>query len=166
MQRLLLSRIPCLVSRSVSRFLIRPLGIRESLVGFELLRDGNPAAEERRDIREEFTLWDPEGLPHPAYPDMEVQCAMTGREVMEWQEQAWADHARRTRRLFGASPLSGVPRAGAPLRGVLAFPLPFWSDKGRWTLRHRNGEFWNFSPTQVHDGLSRPLPPAGERPDE
>jgi hypothetical protein len=144
------------------RHLIRPLGLRECLVGFELLREGIPTAKARRDIREEWTLWDPEGLPHPAYPDMEVQRAMTGREVMEWQEQAWAEHAGMTRRLFGASPLAGVPRAGAPLRGVLAFPIAYWSDKGRWTLRHRNGEFWNFTPAQIHDGTPRPTPPAGE----
>ncbi len=146
----------------MSLYQIRPLGTRECLVAFELIRGRMAEQQGFRDVREEWTLWDPEGLPHPAYPDIEITRAMTGREVLEWQEQAWGEHVAMTRRLFGAVPLSGVPNAGVPSRGLLAFPIPYGSEKGRWTLRHRGGEYWNFTSAQIRDGMPRSVPPAGE----
>ena len=139
---------------------IRPLGLRESLLTFEVSGDAALAETTPTDIREAFVLWNPQGRPHAAYPELSVERPMSGREVMEWQQQAWAKHVAQTRRLFGAAPLAGVPRADRPLRGLLAFPVELFSDSGRWTLAHKAGWQWYFSPDQLRNGARAPIPPA------
>jgi hypothetical protein len=146
----------------MSLFRVRPLGCRENLVAFELYRERLPSSMDESDVREEFTLWDPLGGPHKAYPDTPIEQAMTGRELVRLQAARWADHAALTRRLFGSSPVSGTPRPDMPIRGVIAFPVEIWSEQGRWMLEHRSGPRWYFSPGQLRDGLPRALPPARE----
>ncbi len=139
---------------------IRPLGLRESLLTFEVTGDAVLTETTSTDIREAFVLWNPQGRPHTAYPNLTVEHPMTGREVMEWQQEAWAAHVAQTRRLFGAAPLSGVPRPDQPLRGLLAFPVELFSGTGRWTLAHQEGWRWYFSPDQLRNGTRAAVPPA------
>jgi hypothetical protein len=144
----------------MSVFSIRPLGLRENLLAFELQGDAIWKEAKPADIREAFVLWNPQGRPHAAYPELTITRAMTGREVLEWQREAWAVHVTMTRQRFGAAPLSGVPRQDQPLRGILAFPVELFSGKGRWTLVHKGGWRWYFSPEQLRDGTRLPVPPA------
>lgn len=144
----------------MSVFSIRPLGLRENLLAFELQGDAVWKEVKPSDIREAFVLWNPQGRPHAAYPVLNVERPMTGREVMEWQQEAWTGHVTMTRRLFGAAPLSGVPPQDRPLRGILTFPVELFSAKGRWTLVHKGGWRWYFSPDQLRDGTRSPVPPA------
>lgn len=144
----------------MSVFSIRPLGLRENLVAFELQGDAIWKENQPSDIREAFVLWNPQGRPHSAYPVLEIEHPMSGRTVMEWQQQAWQTHVATTRQLFGAAPLAGIPRQDRPLRGVLAFPVELFSDTGRWTLAHKGGWQWYFSPAQLRNGTRSPVPPA------
>ncbi len=137
---------------------VRPLGCRDNLVGFELARAPDPRAPQPADVRELFTLWDPHGRPHKAYPEIPIEHPTTGRELMQAQEAQWRAHVARTRRLFGAAPLAGY--SAAPQRGLLAFAVEILSDRGRWTLAHRDGPRWYFTPAQLRQGLARPVPPA------
>jgi hypothetical protein len=145
----------------MSVFSIRPLGLREVLLAFELSGDAVWKDAAPGDIREAFVLWNPQGRPHMAYPELTIENPMSGRAVLEWQQKAWAAHVATTRRLFGVAPLSGIPRQEYPLRGLLAFPVDLFSNKGRWTLVHRAGWRWHFSPDQLRDGPPHPVPPAG-----
>lgn len=144
----------------MSVFSVRPVGLRENLLAFELQGDALWQDQKASDIREAFVLWNPQGRPHSAYPELEVDHPMTGREVMEWQQQAWAEHVTMTRRLFGSAPLSGIPHRDRPVRGILAFPVELFSGKGRWTLVHKGGWRWYFSPDQLRQGTRFPVPPA------
>ena len=140
--------------------LIRPLGIRDTLLAFEMQGEYLFTDEPPLDVRETFILWSPQGRPYVPYPDMTLARPMTGREVMLWQAQAWAAHVSLTRALFGYAPLAGIAAPNRPLRGVLAFPIALSSHLGRWTLAHRAGWQWHFSFEQLRDGLPRAVPPA------
>ncbi len=70
---------------------VRPLGCRGTMVAFDLHQGARPrlavpVAPDGRpsmpppDVRELFTLWDPQGRPHPPYPEIVVEQAMTGRD--------------------------------------------------------------------------------------
>lgn len=144
----------------MSLYQLRPLGLRETLVAFELQRGPLPANDAVRDPREAFTLWNPQGRPHTAFPEVPILHAMTGRELMLQQQAAWRAHVATTRRLFGAAPLSGIARSDAPVRGLLTFPIAHFSERGRWMVAHRLGFRWYFTPTQLRDGLPYPVPPA------
>ncbi len=148
----------------MSFYQVRPLGVREHLVAFEVQRGALREPRRASDIRAEFTLWDPLGRPHRAYPELAIERALTGREVMQRQADGWAAHRRAVRQLFGAAPLAGVPRAALPLRGLLAFPIEMFSERGRWTLAHQDGTRWHFSPAQLREGLPRALLPSGHAP--
>ena len=134
---------------------VRPLGLRDSLLAFEL--QGH-AAGEQSDVRELFTLWDAQGQPHRAYPEIEIREPTSGRALLAMQQEAWREHVRAVRALFGAAPLAGPPRDGA-LRGLLAFRIPYFSDRGRWTLIFRDEARWYFSPQALREGLSYPVEP-------
>ncbi|MBA3534712.1 MAG: hypothetical protein H0T73_22565 [Ardenticatenales bacterium] len=148
----------------MSFYRVRPLGVREYLVAFEVQRGAVAQPRQGRDIREEFTLWDPHGRPHQTYPELLIERALTGREVMQLQAEHWAAHSAATRRLFGAAPLAGSPRPAGPLRGLIAFPIAMFSERGRWTLTHRDGPRWHFTPLQLREGSPHSFLPSGEAP--
>ena len=143
----------------MSEYQVRPLGYREQRAAFEVVRGPLPAPAPGGDIRQQWTLWDPQGRPHVPYPELQIAHAMSGREVMALQSEQWAQHRAATLRLFGAAPLSGTLPPAA-LRGVLSFPVGIWSERGRWTLSYQERTHWYFTPAQIRDGLPRPLPPA------
>jgi hypothetical protein len=139
---------------------IRPLGCRDTLVGFDV-RWRIPTSETSLDdVRAVWTLWDPLGLPHVAYPEIPITRPMGGREWMEAEQAAWAKRVEMTRKLFGASPISGQARGGRVVRGLLTFQVDIMVDDWRWTLEHRSGLRWHLSPHQLRQGSPHTLAPA------